>query len=205
MQTGILTRTFRKTFGLPVKQEGKLIKAVDGTLVHIPDDLPYGQKLLKLGFNRVTKDQMRERFACQKIQDAENARRRQKAIDDFLNKHPDYYFETEGTLSGSNLFLHFYHKGFQHDENIAYYDGKCEMVDRVSCFVKFDKLENYIKDTIPKRVIKNIKFARKHGLENFFVAYPMMGVPQTDPIVVAPLGFTYEDEGDEFVEVGYWE
>lgn len=76
----------------------------------------------------------------------------------------------------------------------------CEVdIARVYCRPKISLFENYIHDDIPISVYGKVDQAKKEGLKDFYVAYPVIEeVKQVDPIVFAKLG-------DEMIFIAQWD
>ncbi len=71
-------------------------------------------------------------------------------------------------------------------------------VNLSTCIPKITELENYIYDDIPTHLFDKVEKAKKDGLKDFFVAYPVIKkIIQIDPIIFSKLG-------DKMIFIGQW-
>lgn len=81
--------------------------------------------------------------------------------------------------------------------------SKTVKMKRITGAVKMDRLDDYMGDTIPDRVLDSLEVAKEAGLRDFYVAYPVLKVEEVtvqkeDPVLIAKLG-------DRMLEIDMWE
>jgi len=69
---------------------------------------------------------------------------------------------------------------------------------KVSCIPYIVKIDDYVDGIIPDFIYDKIENIKQYGIEDFYVAYPVIAkLPQVDPIVFVKLG-------NEMIFIGKW-
>lgn len=152
------------------------------------ESLPLGQRLRRLGY-RVIVDLSNE-LNCEKLGIVETEKEVKKAMNDLKHKHPNSNISTEPCTGYRRVFSYVFFRCF--DTEVCY-------IWNQRSTPKITELENYIHDDIPTHLFDKVEKAKKDGLKDFFVAYPVIEKTiQTDPIIFSKLG-------DEMIFIGQWE
>jgi hypothetical protein len=157
------------------------------------DKLPTGQKLARSGFKEITYNQLEDRLLIKKLNKIE----KNKVISKIKEENPIAIIDDEE----DNRFQVFYYKSELHRllSITGLYNAVAVHVDN-QVVVKLDKLDFYMKDTIPDRCLKSVEKAKSLGLTNFVVAYPAIeDMTLKDPIILSRI------DRNTFVEIDMWE
>ena len=191
---------------------------------------PLGQALLKAGFKPITKEQMRERFACDAIEKRANKELKAKAEKEGKEFRDERGLGSMTATSVSimdelsrsraqvmdSLFVDpaiFSHRGFTSSgksEKIRAQEPvpkPKEIVYGVECTVEHEPLNSYVQDEIPERCEGSVLLALELGVrkETLHVQYPVLAEKkQEDPIIVAVL-HKEAGMGSTLMEIDFWE
>lgn len=169
---------------------------------------PLGQALLKAGFKPITKEQMRERFACDAIEKRANVELKAKAE----KEGKEFMDERDGFGSGGTLMaiprtietLQARHERLRKRLRTK----PKEIVYGVECTVEHESLNSYVQEEIPERCLGSVLLAIELGVpkQQLFVAYPMLAeVKQEDPIIIAEIVGKGNGTNIILMEIDFWE
>jgi len=131
--------------------------------------LPLGQKILKAGLKTISNKEIFERLECERLQKEEIEKRIKE-----IEKREDFV-----KLDGVYDDQFFYNTKSR----------ECIMSPQFICEVKTLDIDHYLQE-IPVNAIREIRKAKKLGLEKFEIHYPIIKeIPASKcPIITATLG-----------------
>ena len=176
--------------------------------------VPVAQRLLRAGFKKITKEQIRERLSCDLIE----AKANRVLYDKFKLSLKDKDVPIEVILKKDTPYW-----GYRINDSLGSY-ARYDSTPIYACEVEMKPLNEYVEEVIPDRVLDSIASAHSHGATDFKVAYPVLSndtgtakkeyatdidkagkpkkqipLPETkDPIVVAIFG-------ESMIEIDFWE
>jgi len=164
--------------------------------------LPKGQRFVKSGFKSITMAQLRERLGV-------NAMNKSPATD-----HRWKWLEGKGldmstvdkivTTMAFSTMMDSFRVYFKDGTNQHY--SPMDVKRETSVIVKLEALSTYVRDEIPARCLQSVKRAKRMGLSQFHVAFPVMEeVPQRDPIILAKWEGKVGEENSVYLEIDMWE
>lgn len=188
-------------------------KTVEGRALRIPE----GQKTLRAGFKAINHQGLRDRFACDKVQEALD-----KAVIDSVIRgkgfDPEYaeIIETQYWRNIHKCMVKFRPYSWRFSlfgKRVKSFGSTiCEFPERhdlKECRVKIEKVDEYIADKIPDRCLESLHKAMEAGREwdTFRVAYPVIELlPQKDPILLSVIGTEFSDlDRNTYLEIDMWE
>lgn len=155
------------------------------------EKLPLGQRLRKLGFKLIKN--LAGELKCAEIQEKVLNEKLDELKKEIKIKYPDSIIIKEKNWGFDQKYINFKRKSGMFRDIFSKYTKS------VKCVPKIVELENYIEGDIPISVYKKVEEAKKNGLKDFFVAYPVVYEnPQVDPIVYAMLG-------EEMIWIAQWD
>jgi len=177
-------------------------------------NLPLGQKLLALEIKPVTDQDLRTHFCADQLEKKLNApiiyRERKERVMEKWVKHErkrEYRRKLKEHLKNKPAFLNVsswekekseleyssrtgdeYSR--PHYSNIMSYDFDFGFgSNRKRVVIRYSKLNDYMEDVIPQYCLDQIEEAKKIGMDNFEVAYPVVeDVKQPDPVIISKVG-----------------
>ena len=164
------------------------------TIRLLEEDIPLGQRILSAGYKVITKEQLEERFCCDKITEGE----RQKAVALLEEKIKIYrnshWWRKRAHITFKDRYDYiFISNGWETFKTSEHY-LTCQLEDR--------PLDDYVADKIPDRCLIQVKKARSLGIIYFNVVYPVLKKRQLkDPIIVG----STNDNFDPMYEIDFWE
>jgi len=179
-------------------------------------NLPLGQKLLALGIKPVTYNDLRVHFCADELEKKMNApilyeERKTRVLKNWethqdkrkyrrkLKKHLESkpaFMKTEKWEKEKGRLEEASKTGeYKGDDYYLYHMASLSLgfnmfsSHRYQVTIKYQKIDEYMEDTIPQYCLDQIEQAKQIGMDNFEVAYPVVEeVKQPDPVIISRLG-----------------
>lgn len=144
-----------------------------------------GQHILKAGFKETSEHELEKYFACDAVTRSFNERAEKRAYDKLRKRHPGKFIKIHpfrpDSMSRGTLIL-----VYEKQEDV----GSHSEIDRIDieplrCEVKCEAIDEYMRSEIPGSCLEKVEEAKKLGINDFTVAYPVMKkLPRRDPVVI---------------------